>query len=139
MLKKTCVLLVALLSLQSGMGWAAAPKESDAPTAIAATPAKARAFPFRGKIAAVDQEAKTITLRGKEKNRVFQITDKTKIMKGGKPSSLAEARVGDEVGGQAQVAAEGKNEALSLRLGAKSDPNAKEEPSSPQSSSELTN
>jgi Cu/Ag efflux protein CusF len=137
MIKNTCLLLVALLSLHASVSWAAVQKESDPPAAAATAPAKARAFPFRGKIAAVDQEAKNITLRGKDKNRVFQVTEKTKIVKDGKPSSLSEARVGDEVGGQAQVAGEGKYEALSLRLGAKPDANAKAASSSAQSSNEL--
>jgi hypothetical protein len=98
--------------------------------AVASRPAKTKAFPFQGKVAAVDIEAKTITLQGKEKNRTFLITNQTRIMKDGKAASLADAKVGDAVGGQALAAGESTYEALSLRIGAKPSKNA------PQSATE---
>ena len=51
--------------------------------------------PFYGKVAAVDKQARTITV-GK---RTFQITSDTKIKKEGKPATLEDAVVGELVGG----------------------------------------
>ena len=76
---------------------------------------KARVIPFRGKIAAIDKQAKTL----KVGERVFQITPETRIMKTGKPANLDDAIVGEEVGGQYRSTQSGKLEALSVRLGAK--------------------
>src|SRR5262245_4138163 len=56
------------------------------------------AHPFHGKLAAVDQTGKTITI-GKS---VYQITSETKIMKSGKPSVLADGVVGEEASGYAK-------------------------------------
>lgn len=72
---------------------------------------------FFGKIAAVDSTAKTITVDNKsEKGRVFQITSDTKIMKDGKPATLGDATVGDDVGGSYSVV-DGKNVAKNVRIG----------------------
>jgi hypothetical protein len=51
--------------------------------------------PFRGKLAAADKAAKTITVG----ERTFQITSDTRIMKAGKPATLDDAVVGEDVGG----------------------------------------
>lgn len=77
-----------------------------------------RAIPFFGKINEVDQAAKTINI-GKTKKRTIHITDKTKVMKDGKPATLADAKSGDDVGGSYRESADGKMEANSLRIGQK--------------------
>lgn len=79
--------------------------------------------PFNGKIAAVDVTAKTITI-GK---RTFLVTPASKVMKDGKTATLADAKVGDQVGGQYREAPDGKLEVLSLRIGPKppADPKGK--------------
>lgn len=79
--------------------------------------------PFHGKIAEIDKAAKTISI-GKTKKRTIQITDKTKLMKGGKTATLDDANVGDEVGG-AYRDSDGKLEATSLRIGPKPEGEAK--------------
>jgi hypothetical protein len=104
--------------------WADAAEPGISAASTAARPAKTRAFPFRGRIAAVDRESGTITLKGKEKARQFRITSGTRIIKDGQPATLADAKVGAEVGGQAQTTEEGQFEALSLRIGPKPDPGA---------------
>ena len=76
-------------------------------------------LPFHGKLSAVDETAKTITVGGKEKDRTFSVTSKTKLVKDGKPATLSEAKVGDEVGGYATLSPEGKAELVSLRIGPK--------------------
>ena len=65
----------------------------------------------------MDQVAKTITIKGKEKDRVFHITSQTKIMKAGKPATLENGVVGEEIGGYARESAAGKMEAVSVRFG----------------------
>ena len=60
-------------------------------------------IPFRGKLASVDKSAKTITVG----ERTFQITSETKTMKAGKPATLDDAVVGEEVGGQYRKAEDG--------------------------------
>jgi hypothetical protein len=79
------------------------------------TAKKKAGHPFRGKLAAVDQTAKTIKIG----ESTYQITSKTRIVKAGKPATLEEAAVGDEVGGYAQPTEDGKMTALSLRIGPK--------------------
>lgn len=95
------------------------------PAASATTPEKPKrnGMPFNGKLSAIDTAAKTISIAGKEKTRTFQLTDKTKIMKAGKAATLADAKVGDEVGGFAREE-EGKQVVVSLRVGPKPAPKA---------------
>jgi hypothetical protein len=76
-----------------------------------------KAGPFRGKLAALDKAAKTITV-GK---RTFQVTPQTKINKSGKPSTLNEAVVGEPVSGYVKPAEGGKWVATTLNLGPKSE------------------
>src|SRR5437867_2970910 len=76
------------------------------------TEKKARAIPFNGKVGAVDKVAKTVTLEGKEKSRVFHITSETKIHKDKKPATLDDVMVGDRVGGAYHETADGKMEVV---------------------------
>jgi hypothetical protein len=73
------------------------------------------AHPFHGKLAAVDQAAKTITI-GKS---VYQITSETKITKSGKPAVLADGVIGEEASGYAKPLDGGKMYAASLNFGPK--------------------
>jgi len=72
-------------------------------------------IPFRGNVKAIDNNAKTLSV-GKE---TFQITSETKIIKMGKPATLADGAVGDMVGGQYHKDADGKLVATSVRFGPK--------------------
>jgi len=101
---------IALSPVQSFAADQKPPAPADGKTA-----AKPRAIPFRGKVAVVDKQAKTL----KVGERVFQITSETKLVKAGKPATLDDAAVGDEVGGQYVTAEGGKLQALSVRLGPK--------------------
>ena len=74
-----------------------------------------RAIPFRGKIAAVDVQAKTL----KVGERLFHLTADTRIMKAGKPATLENASVGEEVGGQYREGADKQLNVVSLRIGAR--------------------
>jgi hypothetical protein len=90
--------------------------------AAATTPApkKARALPFHGKVEAIDATAKTIMV-GKE---TIQITSETKIVKAGKPATLADGAVGDQIGGSYRKDDAGKLNAISIRFGPKPEPAA---------------
>ena len=113
------IFIIGAIGLAPAGVWARPAEAGGGQPSTALRPAKTRAFPFRGSITAIDHEAGTITLKGKEKARQFRITGGTRILKDGQPASLADAKVGDEVGGQAQTAGEGIFEALSLRIGPK--------------------
>ena len=75
--------------------------------------AKPRTVPFHGKLKAVDSVAKTITIG----MHAIQITSETKITKDGKPATLADGVVGENVSGHARRAANGKFEAISVNFG----------------------
>ena len=78
--------------------------------------AKAKSgHPFHGKLAAVDQTAKTIKIG----ESTYQITSQTKIMKAGKPATLEDAVLGEEVAGFAKPTEDGKMAATSVRFGPK--------------------
>lgn len=74
-----------------------------------------KAIPFRGNVKAIDNNAKTLTV-GKE---TFQITSDTKIIKMGKPATLADGAEGEMVGGSYHKGDDGKLVALSIRFGPK--------------------
>jgi hypothetical protein len=78
-----------------------------------------RPYPFSGKLGAVDKEKKTITLIGKERSRTLHLNDETKIQKLGKPATLEDAAVGEEVAGQLRKTTDGKETLVSLRIGPK--------------------
>jgi hypothetical protein len=78
-----------------------------------------RPYPFSGKLGAVDKEKKTITIIGKERSRTLHLNDETKIQKLGKPATLEDAAVGEEVAGQLRKTDDGKETLVSLRIGPK--------------------
>ena len=76
---------------------------------------KSKAGPFHGKLVAVDKGAKTITV-GK---RTFLITSETKLKKSGKPATLEDATVGEEVSGYVKPREDGKLAATTVSFGPK--------------------
>jgi len=74
-----------------------------------------RVTPFRGKLKAIDNTAKTISIG----NETIYITSETRITKAGKPATLEDGAVGDDVAGACRKDAEGKINALTLRFGPK--------------------
>ena len=101
-----------------------APKTKASPTPAANTTTdvtKARAIPFHGMISAVDQKAKTFTIAGKEKSRVFKVTDKTVMTKAGKPATIKDAVANEEVRGSYWKLTDGTLEAKTVKLGPKTD------------------
>jgi hypothetical protein len=117
--KLTLATILAAVVLGVPMGALAQDKTMPAPATPAAPETKARAFPFRGKIGAVDKVNMTMTLEGKATNRVFEITSATKIMKANKPATLADAVVGEPVTGQCTKTPDGKYVAKTVYIGGK--------------------
>ncbi len=100
----------------------AAPVPAPAKPKPKAPPAKPAArkpatFPFRGTLKAVDKDALTLILAGKEKDRVIHITSQTRFTKDGKPAVLGDAVPGEEVAGAARKEADGRTVAVSVRFG----------------------
>jgi hypothetical protein len=78
-------------------------------------PGKQTAGPFRGNLAALDKSAKSISV-GK---RTFYITSETRILKAGKPATLEDGVVGEEVSGGFKTGENGKLVATKITFGPK--------------------
>jgi hypothetical protein len=95
------------LRAQASTNAAAAEKKAAAEKRAANRP-----LPFRGKIKAIDNNAKTLAV-GKE---TFQITSDTKITKLGKPATLSDGVEGEIVAGSYHKDADGKLNAITVRF-----------------------
>lgn len=76
-----------------------------------------RGIPFHGMIASVDEKTKTFTIAGKEKSRTFKMTEKTMATKAGKPATIKEVTVDEEVRGSYWKTSDGTLEAKMIKLG----------------------
>jgi hypothetical protein len=74
---------------------------------------KSSTLPFHGKLKAVDQTAKTVSVG----EHTIQITSETLISKGSKSATLEEGVVGEEVSGAYKKADDGKLIATKMRFG----------------------
>ena len=68
-------------------------------------------------ISAVDQKAKTFTIAGKGKSRVFKVTGKTTVTKGGNPATMKDIVENEEVSGSYWQNPDGTLEAKTVKLG----------------------
>jgi hypothetical protein len=68
-------------------------------------------------ISAVDQRAKTFTIAGKQKSRVFKVTERTFLSKAGMPATMKDVLVNEEARGSYWKAADGTLEAKKVKLG----------------------
>ena len=125
----SCVAAALLLST-SPHAFAAKKKASPAPdasaSASAAPAAKAsaspgakmvRVIPFHGMISAVDARATTFSIAGKEKVRVFKISDQSVITKTGAPATVKDLAEKEEVRGSYWKEADGTLMAKTVKLG----------------------
>jgi hypothetical protein len=94
--KLTLVTILAAVVLGLPVAASAQDKTPPTPAAPAAPEAKPKAVRFQGKLEAVDKVNKTITV-GVEVKRVIDITSNTKITKAGKPATLDDGVVGEDV------------------------------------------
>lgn len=95
--------------------------DASAPTETTPKAKKHHLIPFRGKLVAVDVEAKTLKV-GK---RTFQITSETKILKDGEPATLTDGVIGERVRGAYMKTDDDKLEVVTLHFGAKNAPKHK--------------
>ncbi len=109
--------VLAAFSIGAPLSTYAKTKEASKPAATEKA-AESKAIPYHGKVEAVDATAKTFTIKGKEKDRVFSITDKTVITKDGAAADISAITAGEEVRGQATKEGD-KWEALKVMVGAK--------------------
>lgn len=89
-------------------------------------------LPFHGKLKAVDKAAKTISVG----EMTLQITSETTITKDGKPATLDDGVVGENVGGSYTKGEDGKLTAGKLHFGAK--PGATEKTTKPEPKKDMT-
>ena len=68
-------------------------------------------------ISAADQKARTFTIAGKEKSRVFKVTDTTVLTKAGMAATMKDVAVNEEVRGSYWKATDGSLEARTVKLG----------------------
>ena len=73
-------------------------------------------MPVYGKVDAIDRQAGTVTLHGKEKVRILHITPQTKVHRDGKPAKLEEVVIGQWIGGYARPDANGRPTLSTLNL-----------------------
>ena len=140
----TCIAALALCVPVSG--WAKekksaspAPAASTSPAASAAASpaAKApRAIPFHGKISAVDKTARTFSIAGKEKTRVFKIMEGTVITKDGNPATMADVVENEDVRGSYWKRADGSLETKTVKLGQKTEAKMKSKKKKDKAASE---
>jgi len=102
----------------SSLSASASPGASASPTS-SASPAKqsSRPIPFHGMVSAVDQKGKTFTITGKEKSRVFKVSDKTTITKGAPAATIKDISENQEVSGSYWKNPDGSFEAKIVKIG----------------------
>lgn len=96
------------------------PSESASPAAAdAASPAKSnpRPIPFHGMATSVDQNAKTFIIAGKEKSRVFKVTENTKVTKAGNPVTMTDITENTEISGSYWKRDDDSLEAKTVKIG----------------------
>jgi hypothetical protein len=99
--------------------------------------AKRDTYPFRGKVASFDAAAQALKLEGKTTQRVVLLTAQTRLTKQGQPAVLEDLKPGEQVGGTLRKSPEGREEALLIRIGPKSEvPPAGTEPKPPLAQSQ---
>ncbi len=93
--------------------------QTPAPAGAPAVRPKRETYPFRGTVGSVDPAAMTLVLEGRQTRRVVQLTAQTRIEKDGAPATVESVKTGDAVGGTLRKTAEGREEALLVRVGPK--------------------
>ena len=114
-----CLAAVASVPLATAAGKkaTASPSPAATPETSTATAAQVRLVPFHGMVSAVDKTAKTFTIAGKEKSRVFKVSDKTVVTKAGKSVGMAEIVENVEVSGSFWKNDAGSLEAKTVKVG----------------------
>ena len=113
---KTLAKFLCVTALAALLGSAVtAIAQTDSTNAAPAAPAKPKSKTTTAVVDKVDNDAKTIALKGHDKP--FGITSKTKISKDGQPALLSDIVAGDKVTIRAKDDASGNPVATSIRVG----------------------
>ena len=107
-----CVSVAVVAAL---LGLAASTFAQTASTNATASAPKAKSKPLAGVVAAVDNDAKTLTL--KDHDKPIHITSKTKITKDGQPALLSDITAGESVSVRAKEDESGNPVATSIHIG----------------------
>jgi hypothetical protein len=90
---------MSILLACSGTGQTSAP----APVSF-----KNKEFSFSGRVGAVDVAARKITIKTEKGPVLFNLTDKTKIIRDGRDDALKNAKIGEAAGVRIKMTADGK-------------------------------
>ncbi|MBX3744071.1 MAG: hypothetical protein KF833_02070 [Verrucomicrobiae bacterium] len=103
---------------QTGPGKAATltPTNSAAAVERPATGTRRDTYPFRGTIARVDLEERTVILEGRQARRVIRVLETTRLEREGRPMTLETLKQGERVGGTLRRNAAGQEEATLVRV-----------------------
>lgn len=86
------------------------------PATNTAKPKLPKGLPIYGKVGAIDKQAGTVTLQGKEKVRIFYVTAQTRVHRDGQPAKLDDVVIGQWIGGYARPDANGRSTLSTLNL-----------------------
>ena len=112
-----CIPLVAQTLPKKGRSLSAPTTPTATPSSTGSPISTAHPFPFHGMVAAVDQNGKGFTIAGKQKARVFKITERTVITRSGKPATSGDIAENEEVSGSYWKNSDGTLEAKTVKLG----------------------
>jgi len=118
-MKHHIIACLLTLTLVAGAQRLAAADATTTPAPAGTTTQRAKAMPFYGQVKAVDKTALTLTLVGKEKDRVLRLNAATKIHDAGEPRKLEDVKTGRHVGGRAEANPDGEWVITTLNLGVK--------------------
>lgn len=127
LLTAICVAALLLLGVPSSAPAKDKKTESAISEASASPAAKAKAMPYRGKVASVDAGAKTFTV-GKH---TIKVTDQTKITKQGADATMVDITAGEKVSGSYWKKDDGSLEAKNVKVGAKAEATTRTTEASP--------
>jgi hypothetical protein len=105
------------LNAQLTPGTTASPAASPQATASPAAKLATRPMPFLGKISAVDQNAKTFTVMGKQASKTFKVTENTTITKAGAAATMTDIVQDEKARGTYLTQADGTLEARMVKIG----------------------
>jgi len=104
---------LVLLGVIAAMGLTPGLAQEKAPSSPPPEKPEKASQQFKGKVDAVDAKAKALTVDGK----LIYTSESTKFTKAGKAITLAQVMPGDQVHGTMHRTADGKTEALTLKVG----------------------
>ena len=125
---ETVVAALALLAITANSGaqsatngnFGAARKVEEAKPRPPPAPAqRVKSYPFRGELDSVAADGLSLKMRGKTKPRIILVSSETRTWRGEATATLQDAQPGERVTGSVFRNEQGKEQALTVRLGGK--------------------